>query len=187
MLGRWRGTIRTARGLPIKLDTTTNGEFAPVPLEPVHHAPRAGMEAATANAKRLGLTRRAFLVSACGAASTLATMNATYAAHGRRGGYYEVDADAALDMQLARSTLDSASSSSTCRAISSTRAAPGRGPARPKASAASRAWSLRRRRGAGQRVPRVRRPGQFIATCSWTRTPTSSCCRSCRRRAKASR
>ncbi len=23
--------------LPIKLDTTTNGEFAPIPLAPVHH------------------------------------------------------------------------------------------------------------------------------------------------------
>jgi len=24
--------------LPVKLDTTTNGEFAPIPLEPVHHS-----------------------------------------------------------------------------------------------------------------------------------------------------
>ena len=41
--------------LPIKLDTTTNGEFAPIPLEPVHHHARAlALEAATRNAKRLG-------------------------------------------------------------------------------------------------------------------------------------
>ena len=93
--------------LPIKLDTTTNGEFAPVPLEPVHRQARAwAMEAATANAKRLGLSRRAFLVSACGAASTLAAMNAAYAANGRRGGYYEIDPKASLDLQLARTTLD---------------------------------------------------------------------------------
>ena len=26
--------------LPIKLDTTTNGEFAPIPLAPVHHRAR---------------------------------------------------------------------------------------------------------------------------------------------------
>ena len=37
--------------LPIKLDATTNGEFAPVPLEPVHREARfRAMEAATANA-----------------------------------------------------------------------------------------------------------------------------------------
>ena len=93
--------------LPIKLDTTTNGEFAPVPLEPVHRRAREwAMAAASANAKRLGLTRRAFLVSACGAATTLLAMNASYAAQGRRGGYYEVDREAALDNALARSTLD---------------------------------------------------------------------------------
>jgi len=28
------------RRLPIKLDTTTNGEFAPIPLDPVHHQAR---------------------------------------------------------------------------------------------------------------------------------------------------
>ena len=94
--------------LPIKLDTTTNGEFAPVPLEPVHReARRRALEAATSHARRLGLSRRAFLVSACGAASTLLGMNAAYAGAGRRGGYYELDADAAVDLQLARSTLDS--------------------------------------------------------------------------------
>ena len=51
--------------LPIKLDTTTNGEFAPVPLAPVHRRAHAlASEAASANAKKLGLSRRAFLVSA---------------------------------------------------------------------------------------------------------------------------
>ena len=93
--------------LPIKLDTTTNGEFAPIPLEPVHHAARRiALDAAIDNAKRLNLTRRAFLVSACGAATTLLGMNAAYAAGGRRGGYFDVPDDAAVDLQLARSTLD---------------------------------------------------------------------------------
>jgi len=93
--------------LPIKLDTTTNGEFAPVPLEPVHrHARHLALEAATSHARRLGQSRRAFLVSACGAATALLGMNAAYAAGGRRGGYFELDADAALDLQLARSSLD---------------------------------------------------------------------------------
>ena len=93
--------------LPIKLDTATNGEFAPIPLAPVHRlARRLGFEAATRNARRLGLSRRAFLVSACGAASTLLAMNAAHAARGPRGGYYDIPGEGSLDLQLARSTLD---------------------------------------------------------------------------------
>ena len=93
--------------LPIKLDTATNGEFEPIPLEVMHYrARRLAFDAATVNAKRLGLTRRAFLVSACGAATTLLGMNAAYAAANRRGGYYELPGEAALDIQIARSALD---------------------------------------------------------------------------------
>src|SRR5436309_1090288 len=93
--------------LPIKLDTATNGEFEPIPLEAMHHrARRLAFDAATANAKRLGLSRRAFLVSACGAATTLLGMNAAYAAANRRGGFYELQGEGALDIQIARSALD---------------------------------------------------------------------------------
>jgi len=93
--------------LPIKLDTATNGEFEPIPLEAMHHrARRLAFDAATANAKRLGLSRRAFLVSACGAATTLLGMNAAYAAANRRGGFYELPSEAALDIYAARSALD---------------------------------------------------------------------------------
>jgi hypothetical protein len=93
--------------LPVKLDTTTNGEFAPVPLEEVHHeANRGAFEAACANARRLGVDRRSFLVSACGVATTLLGMNAAYARNGRTGGFYDLPKEAALDEQLARSALD---------------------------------------------------------------------------------
>jgi predicted TIM-barrel fold metal-dependent hydrolase len=93
--------------LPVKLDTTTNGEFAPIPLEPVHHlARRMAKESVTANAKRLGLDRRTFLVSACGVATTLASMNAAYAREGRRGGLFDLPQDAPLDQLAARSALD---------------------------------------------------------------------------------
>src|SRR6185503_16581234 len=51
------------------------------------------------NAKRLGLGRREFLVSACGAASTLLAFNQ---AHGTGGGFYALQPEAALDQQLAR-------------------------------------------------------------------------------------
>ena len=83
--------------LPIKLDTTSNGEFVPVPLSPANRKANAlAHEAATQNAKRLGLSRRQFLISSCGAASTLLAFNH---AHGKA---YELSPEAALDEQLAR-------------------------------------------------------------------------------------
>ncbi len=93
--------------LPVKLDAATNGEFEPIPLAPVHRRARAlALEAAGVNARRLAMSRRAFLVSSCGAAATLLAMNAAYGAVRRRGGYYELPADAALDVPVARSALD---------------------------------------------------------------------------------
>ena len=93
--------------LPIKLDTATHGEFAPIPLAPTHLQARwIAHAAASANAQRLALSRRRFLVSACGAASTLLAMNRAYAAAGPRGGFYDLPQEAALDQQVARSTLD---------------------------------------------------------------------------------
>jgi len=95
--------------LPIKVDTATNGEYPPIPLKPVHrHAHRLAFESATTNAKRLGIDRRSFLVSACGAASTLLAFNDAYARSGERGGFYQIETEAALDMQLARSAVDGA-------------------------------------------------------------------------------
>src|SRR2546430_5067025 len=94
-------------GLLIKPDRAPNGNSEPIPLESMHHRARGlALDAATANAKRLGLTRRAFLVSACGAATTLLGMNAAYAAANRRGGHYELPGEAALNIQAARSALD---------------------------------------------------------------------------------
>jgi uncharacterized protein len=88
------------RRLPIKLDSTSNGEFVPVPLSPANRAAnRLAHAAATGNAKRLGLSRRKFLISACGAASTLLAFNA---AHGSAGGFYDLAPEAALDDELAR-------------------------------------------------------------------------------------
>ncbi|MDQ3026170.1 MAG: amidohydrolase [Pseudomonadota bacterium] len=93
--------------LPVKLDTTTNGEFAPIPLEAVHHlANRIAQESAGENARRLGLDRRSFLVSACGVATTLMGMNAAYATQGRRGGFFELPREAGLDLHAARSAVD---------------------------------------------------------------------------------
>jgi len=89
--------------LPIKLDSTSNGEFVPVPLSSANRAAnRLAHDVASGFSKRLGFTRRQFLVSACGAASTLLAFNTANAAAGRTGGFFDVPREAALDLQLAR-------------------------------------------------------------------------------------
>src|SRR3546814_20338488 len=71
-----RGFDPEGTRLPIKLDTTSNGEFMPVPLDGANRrANRLAQQWASENARRRGLGRRAFMVSACGAASTLLAFN----------------------------------------------------------------------------------------------------------------
>jgi predicted TIM-barrel fold metal-dependent hydrolase len=92
--------------LPVKLDSTSNGEFEPLPLLPVHrHVNALAHEAASANAKRLGMSRRDFLVSTMGAASTLLAFNSAFASIGRIGGGYEIEQEAAIDPDLALKRL----------------------------------------------------------------------------------
>ena len=90
--------------LPIRIDRTSNGEYAPPRLTPAQRLTnRLAHEAASENARRLGLSRRAFLVSAAGAASTLAACNR---ANGdARGGSFAVDGDAALDQERAAAAV----------------------------------------------------------------------------------
>ncbi len=90
--------------LPIKIDRTSNGEYAPPRLTRSQRlARRLAHEAASENARRLGLSRRAFLVSAAGAASTLAACNR---ANGEaRGGSFAVDEEAGLDQQRAAAAV----------------------------------------------------------------------------------
>ena len=92
--------------LPIKLDTTTNAEYAPIPLEHRNrHANHLANLAASANAKRLGLKRRDFLITAAGAASSLLAMNEANAAAGKRAGYFDLAKDSALENEAAEASL----------------------------------------------------------------------------------
>src|SRR5712671_5457089 len=89
--------------LPIKLDSTSNGEFVPVPLSPANRAAnQLASGVASQNSKHLGISRRKFLISSCGAASTLLAFNTANAAAGRTGGFFDLHKEAALDQQLAR-------------------------------------------------------------------------------------
>src|SRR5512144_2984332 len=88
--------------LPIKLDATCNGEFAPIPLDATNRrANRLAQTWASENARRRGVDRRTFMVSVCGAANTLLAFNAANAAAGRTGGFFELEQVAAVDPAVA--------------------------------------------------------------------------------------
>jgi hypothetical protein len=94
------------RCLPIKLDSTSNGEFAPVPLDRVAaHARASALAALDAAACRVGLSRRDYLVSLLGAAATLAAFDRAFAAAGRHGGRFMLPAEAPLELAAAQTAL----------------------------------------------------------------------------------
>ena len=89
--------------LPVKVDATSNGEFRPVPLtEPVARANSEAELRIGEHAKRVGLGRRAFLQSLCGAATTLLTLNEAFAALGNIGGLFRVPKESAFEPAAAR-------------------------------------------------------------------------------------
>lgn len=88
--------------LPIKIDSTSNGEFEPIPLSRTEQAAQTLVHRQIdADAKRVGLGRRAFLLSSCGAAATLLAYNQAFAAMNKQGGYFAVSGDASAEPQLA--------------------------------------------------------------------------------------
>lgn len=94
------------RRLPIKLDSTSNGEFAPVPLgEAARRARNEARSATAAAARRLGLPRRRYLVSLAGAAAVLAAFDRSFAAAGLRGGRYALPREAPYELAAAQAAL----------------------------------------------------------------------------------
>jgi uncharacterized protein len=92
--------------LPIKIDATSNGEFRPVPVSDV--VARANALAATqigVHAKRVGMARRAFMQSLCGAATTLLTLDHAFAARGDGGGRFVLPKEAGFETAAAADTL----------------------------------------------------------------------------------
>jgi predicted TIM-barrel fold metal-dependent hydrolase len=85
----------------------SNGEYDPVPLTPVlHEVVRRARDACDRNARRTGMTRREFLLSACGAATTLFVLNACTREAARvagrePGGGYRVSPEATVDPETA--------------------------------------------------------------------------------------
>jgi hypothetical protein len=78
-------------GLPIKLGACGNGEFpAPPPTEVAREVVRRADAAVEANARRVGLSRRDFLRTSMGAATTLAVLAACSRESGQTGGRYDL-------------------------------------------------------------------------------------------------
>ncbi len=93
--------------LPIKLDSTSNGEFIPKPLTPVaRDANVAAFEHVTQVARRLGISRRSLLISSAGAAATLSAMNNVFAAAGKVGGSYVLPKEASYETAAAATVVD---------------------------------------------------------------------------------
>jgi len=92
--------------LPIKLDCTSNGEFAPVPLDPdARHARALAQAALVDGASRLGQSRRRYVVSLLGAAASLCAFNRAFAAAGRAGGSYMLAEEAPFELAAAAEAL----------------------------------------------------------------------------------
>jgi predicted TIM-barrel fold metal-dependent hydrolase len=92
--------------LPIKLDSTSNAEYQPIPLERHNrYANDLAQSATTRSARRLAMARRDFLVTAAGAATSLLAINRANAQVGKAAGFYELDADAGEDIALADASL----------------------------------------------------------------------------------
>jgi len=93
--------------LPIKLDSTSNGEFIPVPLtRRERDMNRLALEHADAAARRTGRSRRSFLRSSCGAATTLLAFNQAQAFQGNTAGVFAVPEEAAFDPDAAAEALE---------------------------------------------------------------------------------
>ncbi len=92
--------------LPIKIDSTSNGEFVPRPLEPINIVANESARTALAKAaRRTGMPRRTFVQTAAAVATTLAAFNKVNAAAGRDGGFFAVSQDAPLEPALAQTEI----------------------------------------------------------------------------------
>jgi predicted TIM-barrel fold metal-dependent hydrolase len=92
--------------LPIKLDSASNGEFAPVPVgSTIEYARALAHERITGNARRVGQSRRRFMASVCGAATTLLALNDAFAARGFRGGKFELAPESEVEAEAAQAIV----------------------------------------------------------------------------------
>src|SRR5258708_27773965 len=96
----------TVGRLRIRIAATSNGEFHPVPVDAgIRAAKRLAAARIAEHARRTGVPRRRFLAGLCGAATTLLTLDAAFAARGNAGGRFVLPKEAAFEPAAARETL----------------------------------------------------------------------------------
>jgi hypothetical protein len=92
--------------LPIKVDSTSNGEHVPVPVSgSIARARMIAAERISTHARRTGRSRREFLASLCGAATTLVTLNEAFAWRGLRGGSFDLPRETPFEPAAAADVL----------------------------------------------------------------------------------
>ncbi len=93
--------------LPVKFDSTSNGEFSPPQLSKrenfINELAKENMQK---QSKRLGIDRRKFLYSSCAVATTLLAANQVNAQSNLKGGFFDLASDTKDDAELASSVLD---------------------------------------------------------------------------------
>jgi uncharacterized protein len=98
-------------GLPIKFGPCANDEYPPLPLSPLaKEAVRRARAVCEDNARRTGMSRREFLLSVCGAATTLLVLDACSKDEARSrgtrpGGTFEIPKEATTEPEAARGAV----------------------------------------------------------------------------------
>jgi uncharacterized protein len=98
-------------GLPIKFGPCANDEYPPVPLSPLaRETVRRARAACDDNARRAGLSRRQFLLSVCGAATTLLVLDACSKDRARKagqrpGGTFDIPKEGTTEPDAARTAI----------------------------------------------------------------------------------
>jgi len=90
--------------LPVRFDPVSNGEVLPVPSARLQAAQQWARADAERHARRLGASRRAFLRSSAGVATTLLAVNRAWAAT-RPGGFFALEPGMAADPDAAATVL----------------------------------------------------------------------------------
>lgn len=92
--------------LPVKFDSTSNGEFEPPTLsQREQQINQQAQQAIATQSKRLNMDRRAFMLSTAAVATTLLSANSVNASQGLRGGYFALASESASEPELADSVL----------------------------------------------------------------------------------
>lgn len=100
-----KSRIETLLASPISFHAGSNGELAPPPVTVAdRRADQLFRRIADDSARRLGVSRREFVTSACGTAAALLAINQTYGCGGKGGSYAVQPADA-LDRDAACARL----------------------------------------------------------------------------------